>query len=134
MLLGLLSQILLGQRETLSEEDAFLVSVLLNSATAENSGSVRFHEILTRTQTHTHKHEHTQSSDLWTNKPALLKDRIWPLGGGTHHFLPTSTPLLSPSMVYVCACPYVCVCVCVMWLVPCFFLNTDPSVSHRVRG
>lgn len=45
----------------------------------------------------------TQSSDLCTNKPVLPKDRIWPAGGGTRHFLPTSALLLSPFSG-VCEC------------------------------
>lgn len=73
-----------------------------------------------------HTHAHTKSSNLWTNKPVLPKDRIWPLGGGTRHFLPTSALLLSPSML--------CVCVCVMWLVLCFLLNTDPLCPTGSEG
>lgn len=68
-------------------------------------------------------HMHTKSSDLWTNKAVLPKDRIWPPGGGTRHFLPTSALLLSPSMV----------CVCVMWLVLCFRQTQTLSVPQGQR-
>lgn len=54
---------------------------------------------------------YTESSDLWTNKPVLPKDRIWPLVGGTCHFLPTSALLLSPFNS-VCVCVSVLYCWC----------------------
>lgn len=80
------------------------------------------------THTDTHTRLHTKSSDHWTNKPVLSKDRIWPLGGGTRHFLPTSHSCCHTAIVCLCAC------VCVMWPVLCFLLNTGPFCATGSEG
>lgn len=53
-------------------------------------------------------HMHTKSSDRWTNKPVLPKDRIRPPGGGSRHFLPSSS---SPAVLLSC-CSRAFVCRC----------------------
>ncbi len=68
---------------------------------------------------------HTKSSDLWTNKPVLPKDRKWSPGGGTRHFLPNSALLLSP---------FSGVCVCVCYMAGAVFPLTDPLCPTGSEG